>query len=52
MSIDLKAVLKNKAINGWRLYWLIAIPMSIVMIIAMMGADMTTGPCVSTMIQF
>ena len=52
MSIDLKTVLKNKAINGWRLFWLIAIPISIAMIIAMMGADMTTGPGVSTMIQF
>jgi len=52
MSIDLKAVLQTKAINGWRLFLLIAIPMSIVMIIAMMGADMTTGPGVSTMIQF
>ena len=52
MSVDLKTVLKNKAINGWQLYWLIAIPMSIAMIIAMMGADMTTGPGVSTMIGF
>ena len=52
MSIDLKAVLKNKAINEWRLFWLIAIPMSIAMIIAMTGADLTTGPGVSTMIQF
>ena len=52
MSIDLKAVLTNKAINKWRLYWLVAIPMSIVMVIAMMGADMSTGPGVSTMIQF
>ena len=52
MSIDLKAVLSNKAINEWRLFWLIAIPMSIAMIIAMMGADMTTGAGVSTMIQF
>ncbi len=52
MSIDLKAALQHKAINGWRLFWLVAIPMSIVMVIAMMGADMSTGPGVSTMIQF
>ncbi len=52
MSIDLQAVLKNKAVNRWRLYWLVAIPMSIVMVIAMMGADMSSGPGVSTMIQF
>jgi DMSO/TMAO reductase YedYZ heme-binding membrane subunit len=52
MSIDLKAVLKNKAINEWRLFWLISIPMSIFMIVAMMGADMSTGAGVSSMIGF
>jgi len=52
MSIDLKEVLKNKAINKWRLFWLVSIPMSIVMVIAMMGANMSTGPGVSEMIQF
>jgi DMSO/TMAO reductase YedYZ heme-binding membrane subunit len=52
MSIDLKEVLKSKAINEWRLFWLISIPMSMVMVIAMMGADMSTGSGVSTMIQF
>jgi hypothetical protein len=52
LSIDLKEVLKNKAINEWRLFWLISIPMSIVMVIAMMGVDMSTGAGVSTMIGF
>jgi len=52
MSIDLPVVLKNKAINGWRLFWLIAVPMSIVMVVAMTGVDLTTGPGVSTMIGF
>ena len=52
MSFDLKAVLKNKAINEWRLFWLIATPMSIAIVIAMMGADLSAGPGVSTMIQF
>jgi hypothetical protein len=52
LSIDLKAVLKNKVINEWRLFWLISIPMSIVMVIAMMGVDMSTGAGVSTMIGF
>jgi hypothetical protein len=52
LSIDLKAVLKNKAINEWRLFWLISIPMSIVMVIAMLGVDMSTGAGVSTMIGF
>ena len=52
MSIDLTAVLKNKAINEWRLFWLISIPMTVFMVIAMMGADMSTGAGVSTMIGF
>jgi sulfoxide reductase heme-binding subunit YedZ len=52
MSIDLKSVLKNKAINGWRLFWLISIPMSVVMVIAMLGVDLSTGAGVSTMIGF
>ncbi len=52
MRIELKEILKNKAINGWRLFWLIATPMSIVMIIAMMGADMSNGAGVSEMIGF
>ena len=52
MSIDLRSVLKNKAINGWRLFWLIATPISIVMVIEMMGTDLSTGPGVSSMIGF
>jgi len=51
MSIDLKVLLKTKAINGWRLYWLIAIPMCIVMVIAIMGVDMSTVSGVRSMIQ-
>ena len=52
MSIDLKAVLKNKVINKWWLFWLISIPMSVVMVIAMLGVDLSTGAGVSTMIGF
>ena len=52
MRFDLKAILKNKAINGWRLFWLVAIPMSLVMILAMTSVDLTTGPGVSSMIGF
>ncbi len=52
MNIDLKAALKNKAINEWRLFWLISIAMSTVMIIEMMGTDMSTGEGVSSMIGF
>ena len=52
MRIDLKVVLKHKAINQWNLFWLVSAPMSIVMVVALMGADMTTGAGVSEMIGF
>jgi DMSO/TMAO reductase YedYZ heme-binding membrane subunit len=52
MSTDLHTVLKTKAINAWRLFWLIAIPMSTVMVVEMMGVDLSTGPGVSSMIGF
>jgi len=52
MSIDLKAILKSKAINGWRLFWLISVPMSLVIVIEMLGTDISTGPGVSTMIGY
>lgn len=52
MSNELQVLLKNKAINGWSLFWMISGPMSIVMLVAMLGVDLTTGPGVSTMIGF
>ena len=52
MNIDLKVVLKNKAINEWRLFWLISIPMSIIIAITMMGHDMSTVHGVREMISF
>ena len=52
MSLDLKALLAHKAINKWRLSWLIAIPMFITIVVTMMGADMSTASGVSSMIGF
>ena len=52
MSLDLKALLAHKAINKWRLFWLIAIPMFITIVVTMMGADMSTASGVSSMIGF
>ncbi|MGB5690862.1 MAG: hypothetical protein WBM45_16440, partial [Woeseiaceae bacterium] len=46
------SALTNKAINGWSLFWLISGAMSIVMVVAMLGVDLSTGPGVSTMIGF
>ena len=43
--------MKNKAINEWRLFWLITGPISIAMVIAMMGIELNSGPAVSSMIQ-
>lgn len=43
-------MLTNKALNGWNLFWLIAGPISVIMLIAMIGADMSTGPGISSMI--
>ena len=48
----MNSMLKHKAINGWRLFFLVSVPMSIVMIVAMMGVDLSTGPGVSSMIGF
>ena len=52
MSLDLKALLAHKAINKWRLFWLIAIPMFITIVVTMMGADMSTASGVSSMSGF
>lgn len=52
MSNALTAALKHTAINEWNLFWLIALPMSIMMVVVMMRVDMSTGPGVSTMIGF
>ena len=52
MSIDLKTVLQHKALNQWKLFWLVSVPMSIMMVIEMMGVDMTDAAAVSHMISF
>jgi hypothetical protein len=52
VSVELKEILKNKAINEWNLFWLITGPISIAMIFAMMGTDLSSGEGVSTMIRF
>ena len=52
MSVDLNTVLQNKAINQWRLFWLVSIPMSIMMLIEMMATNMSEAAGVSHMISF
>jgi len=52
MSIDLNTVLQNKAINQWKLFWLISVPMSVMMLIEIMATDMSAVAGVSHMISF
>ncbi len=52
MNIDLNTVLQNKAINQWKLFWLISVPMSVMMVIEMMATDMSAVAGVSHMISF
>jgi sulfoxide reductase heme-binding subunit YedZ len=51
MSVDLKTALANKALNSWNLFWLISIPISLLLIATMAGTDLSSGPGVSSMIQ-
>ncbi|MEE3326305.1 MAG: hypothetical protein VX252_03155 [Myxococcota bacterium] len=44
-------MLKNKALNGWNLFWGFSALISAIMLLGMMGADLSSGPGVSTMIQ-
>ena len=44
-------MLTKKALNGWNLFWLMVGPISVSMLIAMIGADLSSGQGVSSMIQ-
>ena len=52
MSIDGAAFLQHKAINRWRLFWLIAIPMSVVMVVEILSIDLSAAPGVAAMISY
>ena len=51
MSFKPGELLKHKVINTWNLFWLITGPISIAMVIAMMGVDLASAEGVSSMIQ-
>ena len=51
MSTSLDGILKNKLINGWKLFWLITTPISIAVISKMLRVDLTAAEGVSSMIQ-
>ena len=52
MSVDIKALLKHKALNNWGLFCLVSIPISIVIYLEMLSADLSTGAGVSEMIAY
>ena len=52
MSMAWNDALKSKFANGWRLFWLISLPMSLVMVIETSRVDLTTAAGVSEMISF
>jgi hypothetical protein len=44
-------LLKNKNLNGWNLFRLITVPISLVMVLAMLRTDLSSAAGVSSMIQ-
>jgi DMSO/TMAO reductase YedYZ heme-binding membrane subunit len=52
MKIDLNTALKHRAINGWGLFFLISVPVSSIIAVAMMKADLSTGEGVTPMISY
>ena len=51
MSASLHAILKSKLINGWKLFWLISAPISLLIFQAAMRIDLSAADAVSSMIQ-
>ena len=51
MSNDLNEVLKRGSLNKWGLFWLVTVPISAAMVIAMSMQDLSNGPGISSMIQ-
>lgn len=51
MSASLDAILKSKLINGWKLFWLISAPISLLIFQAAMRIDLSAADAVSSMIQ-
>ena len=51
MANKKKDLLQSKAVNSWTLFWLLTLPISLAMIIALARLDMTRGENVSSMIQ-
>ena len=52
MSTDINGILKNKMINGWRLFGLLAVPVSALVIFKALQTDLSTGEGISEMIGY
>ena len=50
--MSLKTILKNPMLNGWKLFWLISVPMSLLVVGRAMGVDLGTPAGISSMISF
>ena len=48
--MDWQRIMKGKALNGWRLFWLISVPLSLFTVLEMLRVDISTGEGVSAMI--
>ena len=51
MSTDLNELLKIKMLNGWNLFRLITVPISLVMVLTMLRVDLSSAEAISSMIQ-
>ena len=51
MSAEPKDIFQHKAINSWRLFSLIAVPISLVMVVTISRTDLSGARAVSSMIQ-
>lgn len=52
MSAGVQDTLKARALNGWPLFFLVSVPISLVIIVEMMGVDMSAPQGVSHMISY
>lgn len=48
---SMNELLKSKLVNGWKLFWLITAPISLVMVLAMFRADLASAEEISSLIQ-
>ncbi|MEM9055874.1 MAG: hypothetical protein AAGD86_00265 [Pseudomonadota bacterium] len=50
--LELKRLLRSRAVNGWPLFWLLSAPLSVVMVIETLGSDVGNATDVSHLISY